>query len=93
MAYLDVADMAKDPWLKERITACAAKEGVVVPHPTQWADDHQWQLAASPGWEEAWQYARVVGEVDHLGLDEGVISDSMILSAVQHLRSQENAAE
>lgn len=89
MSYMDVSVMARDGHLRERIAACAAKEGVTSPQPTQWADDHQWALAASPGWEEAWQYAREVGKIEHLGLDEGVISDQMILSAVQALRTKE----
>lgn len=85
MSYYDVSVMARDGHLRERIAACAAKEGVTVPQPTQWADENQWQLVASPGWEEAWQYAREVGEIQRLGLDEGVISDTMILAAVQAL--------
>ena len=75
--------MAKNGDLRERIAACAATEGVIDPHPTAWADAHQWQLAASPGWSEAWQYAREVGVIERLGKDEGVIGDGMILAAVQ----------
>lgn len=77
--------MATDSDLRQRIAACAAKEGLTEPHPTQWADKHQWQLAATPGWEEAWQYAREVGEVERLGLSDVVVNDTMILSAVQPL--------
>lgn len=87
MSYMDISVMARDGHLKERIAACAAREGVTTPHPTQWADDHQWQIAAQPGWEEAWQYAREVGDIQHLGRDGGVITDQMILAAVQAIRN------
>ena len=83
MAYIDVADMAANGHLRERIAACAVTEGVRDMHPRAWADAHQWWLAASPGWSEAWQYAREVGEITELGRNEGVINDGMILSAVQ----------
>lgn len=88
MSYYDVSVMARDGYLRERIAACAAEEGITSPQPTQWADDNQWRLAASPGWKEAWAHARTVGVIEHLGLDGGVISDGMILSAVQALRSE-----
>lgn len=83
MAYIDVADMAANGHLRERIAACAVTEGVRDMHPRAWADAHQWWLAGSPGWAAAWQYAREVGEITELGRDEGVISDGMILAAVQ----------
>ena len=85
MAYIDVADMAANGHLRERIAACAVTEGVKDLHPRAWADAHQWWLAASPGWSEAWQYAREVGEITELGRDEGVINDGMILAAVQEI--------
>ena len=88
MSYCDVSVMARDGHLRERIAACAAKEGVTVPQPTQWADDHQWQLDAQPGWGEARAYAREVGVIEVLGRDQGVISDGMILSAVQAVRAE-----
>lgn len=82
MSYNDIADMAHDGYLRNRIAACAASEGVTDPHPTAWADQNQWALAASPGWDAAWQYAREVGVIKNLGKDEGVINDGMILAAV-----------
>lgn len=83
MAYIDVSDMASNGDLRQRIAACAATEGVIAPHPTAWADAHLWQLAAEPGWAEAWQHAREDGVIERLGKDEGVINDRMILAAVQ----------
>lgn len=92
MAYIDVANMATDGNLRERIAACAAMEGITDPHPRQWADDHQWQLAASSEWDEAWQYARETN-VEDIGAHQGVINDAMILSAVQAVRKSESPQE
>lgn len=91
MSYNDIAAMARNGDLRLRIAACAAEEGVVDPHPTRWADEHQWQIVAKPDWESAWQYAREVGAITQLGFDEAVINDQMILSAVQGLRTDEGA--
>ena len=90
MAYIDVADMAANGHLRERIAACAVTEGVRDIHPRAWADAHQWWLAASPGWSAAWEYARASDNPDP-GRDGGVISDGMILAAVQ-ARIAETAA-
>ena len=90
MAYIDVADMAANGHLRERIAACAVTEGVKDQHPRAWADAHQWYLAASPGWSAAWEYARASNNPNP-GRDEAVISDGMILSAVQ-ARIAETAA-
>ena len=46
------------------------------------ADKIQWQCAAEPGWGEAWESAIAGGTTD-IGNDPGVITDGMILSAVQ----------
>ena len=85
MSYSSIADVAHSGALRERIAACAAVEGVIDPHPTEWADHHQWRLAAAPGWGDAWAYALASGITDP-GADEAVITDGMILSAVQAIR-------
>lgn len=87
MSYNDVAQMATDGHLRERIAACAATEGVHDPHPREWADRHQWRLAGSPGWASAYSYA-VLSNKETPGKDETVITDSMILAAVQALRNE-----
>ena len=88
MSYNDIATMAKDGDLRERIAACAAEEGIREPHPTQWADRNQWALAASPGWGDAYGYA-LNTNVERPGKSESVITDAMILSAVQILLGAE----
>ena len=84
MSYRTLACLATDPDLHARLAACAAAEGMTDPHPLAWASNHQWQLAASPGWDAAYSYALATG-VPHPGADEGVITDGMILAAVQPL--------
>lgn len=81
MSYWDIAVMAADTELLRRVTACAAQEEVEG-DPYTWAADHILLLAAEPGWAEAWAYAIAAGN-ETPGRDPGVISDGMILSAVQ----------
>jgi hypothetical protein len=80
VSYWDISQMAADPDLYARCSACAAQENK--PDPRNWASENMLTLAASPGWWEAWASA-VANEVDRPGKDAGVISDGMILSAVQ----------
>lgn len=84
MSYGTLARMATDPDLHARLAACAATEGMTSPHPLAWASNHQWQLAASPGWDAAYAHALATG-VQNPGASESVITDGMILAAVQPL--------
>ena len=76
MSYWDISLMAADPDLTSRCAAAAAQEGA--PDPRNWAANHMLELAASPGWSEAWASA-IAGE----NPDGAVITDGQILSAVQ----------
>lgn len=86
MSYATVSNIRRDPWVRERVTACAAIEGVG--DPDQWASDRAWALAAQPGWAEAWESALAAHPEDGYlpGQDEAVITDQHILAAVQSLR-------
>ena len=81
MSYNDVRAMVKDHALVERIAACAATQPGIA-SPLDWAWANVWHLASSPGWDASWDYAEAV-PVPNIGADEGVITDAMILSAVQ----------
>ncbi|QJD49999.1 hypothetical protein SEA_RASOVI_22 [Microbacterium phage Rasovi] len=88
MSYATVALMRRDYDLANRVAACVAVEGIS-DYPEQWAGENAWALAAQPGWAEAWESA-VVSHPDpdyRPALDEGVITDGMILSAVQSLHA------
>lgn len=78
--------MATNASLRERVAAAAAGEGIT--DPLQWAADHMWAVASSPGWAAAWDYAEDT-KTENVNPDTGarldVIDDSMILSAVQAL--------
>jgi hypothetical protein len=80
MSYNDVAAMAHDEALAWRITAAIAKEEIL--DPEGWLYARHWRIVSAPGWDAAWASA-VAGGVPNPGADEGVITDGMILSAVQ----------
>ena len=89
MSYKTQSRMAIDGDLRLRIGACAATQRV--PNSLQWAADNQWLLAAEPGWDDAYSYALLVNENDPMylpGADENVITDPMILAAVQKRLSE-----
>ena len=82
MAWQDIAAMVDSLSLTGRIKGCAATQAVR--DVDTWWYQHRWPLAASPGWHEAWGYARTAGTPDP-GSDEAVITDGDILAAVQSL--------
>jgi hypothetical protein len=86
MSYASQADLSNDRDFLERVAACAAVEVPVqngVP-PLAWAERNVWLVAASPGFAAAYESAQVA-LVPRPGRDPAVISDSMILAAVQSL--------
>lgn len=74
--YACVADMA----FLNRVTACCAQEGSGIPQGT--ASSIIWQVAAHADIEAAYSSALAAQNPDPGG-DESVITDQMILSAVQ----------
>lgn len=80
MAYSDIALLSADNDFILRTRACAATEGE--PDPVQWSMDHQWAMAATPGFGDKYASA-LAGDVERPGNDPAVISDADILSAVQ----------
>lgn len=85
MAYFDVSLLASDLDFRSRVAACHATE---TPGDSadsyQWAADHGLDIAAQPGFGEAYASA-LAAEVPNPGSDPSVISDAQILSAVQPL--------
>lgn len=80
--------MAQDKDLKLRVAGCiATQNGYAVPssiqdHPVQITDFYIWKIVGQPGWSEAYSYA-IASNVENPGGNESVITDGMILSAVQ----------
>lgn len=87
MSYLTQSTIAADQHIHERVAQCAAQEDAPG-DPDTWAFDHRRDLAAAPGWSEAWESA-VAGGVEDPGADEAVITDAMILSQVQAMLTDE----
>ncbi len=84
MGYWDISQMAQSGDLTLRVQACAAQELPAGENPYVWTGDHILDLAAQPGWAEAWASA-LAGGNENPGRDEAVITDGMILSGVQSL--------
>ena len=80
MSYRTQALLANDTHVIDRVTACAATQGI--DSPQRWAWDHAWALSSEPGWDAAYAYGINAGKPAP-GNDEGVITDGMILASVQ----------
>lgn len=80
MAYYDLYLLAFDADFYARTEAAAASESIT--DPPQWADDHRWELAAAPGFADAYASA-LAGGVQTPGRDQAVIPDADLLAAVQ----------
>lgn len=82
MTYNTNAEIAKSETLFPRLVACAAEQDKAKPYET-WVEEHIWDIAVTPGWSEAWAYAKSQGPGPDLGSSEVVITDGMILAAIQ----------
>ena len=87
--YSSISALQSDTFFLRRCAACVAQEAVSPTDPMQWAYDNSWELAATPGFAEAYQYAIDTGSSTNPGNDETVITDAQILSAVQLISTQE----
>jgi hypothetical protein len=84
VTYSTIATIQEDFTLRRRLNACAAAEDIE--NPEQWVVDNSWKLAVQPGWAAAWESALASG-VESPGRREDVITDGMILSAVQAIQA------
>lgn len=89
MSYLVIVRMVQSGILTQRCVACAAQELPAGEDPVSWVGTNTWVICASPGWSEAWESADAAAGVqqDH-GANESVITDGMILAAIQPLIGQ-----
>lgn len=83
MSYFDQSLLAADPDFAQRVAACVSNEDGAI-NPPAWANDYRWQMAAAPGFADAYASA-LAGDVEFPGRDPAVISDAQILAAVQAL--------
>jgi len=94
MSYQSVVEMAGNQSLNARVVAAAAGEGRV--DPLQWVQGRIWQIVSEPGWDDAWDYAKGTTSVNvnpDMGARDDVVTDGMILAAVQALMAEEAPAE
>jgi hypothetical protein len=82
MSYNTIHQNATDVPFNNRLTAAAAQEGADVPEAA--ANQMRWQVAAKSDIESAFASAVAAGNPNPGG-DESVITDGMILAAVQSL--------
>lgn len=86
MSYLSQATLVDDLDLRRRIIACAAITGVG--EAEFWAHQNRWRFAVQPGWEDAYATA-LEQDIASPGSDPDVITDAMILTAVQVLGGED----
>lgn len=89
MSYGNQAALARDQDFLDRCTAAAAVEiHALEPSsptpPQQWVYEHSWHLAGAPGFGDAYA-SGIANGLARPGLDDAVITDGMILGAVQAL--------
>jgi hypothetical protein len=81
--YQGIVNTASDPDLRLRFYACAVKENKALNgSASAWLDARWWYLCAKNEINESYQYA-VENDHPNPGIDEGVVTDAMILAAVQ----------
>ena len=80
MSYNTIHQCANDQAFFARVTACCAQENE--PNPTSTATDIIWSISTASDIEAAYASA-LAAENPNPGGDEAVITDQMILSAVQ----------
>lgn len=88
MSYKTIVRMRQDAVLLNRIVACAAVERIE--NPEGFVFTNAWQFVSQPGWDSAYSYAiaqssRVDKDSYEYGNEESVITDGMILAAVQDI--------
>jgi hypothetical protein len=86
MALWDISSLAADNDFALRTTAAYAVESESGSHedPPTWQAQHSWDMAAQPGFGDAYASALASG-VQRPGQDPAVISDAQISAAVQSL--------
>lgn len=80
MSYQSIALMQKDQQLRDRVASCCAREGH--DNPEYYANQIMWQCVSHDDWAAAYEEA-VAHFNSQPGADGRVITDHMILSAVQ----------
>ena len=92
MSYWDISDMAQNEDMLNRVKACVAQEHPDA-DPETWVSTYMLKVCASPNWGESWASALANLNITQPGKDPSVISDGMILSAVQPIVAEPKEGE
>lgn len=105
-SYLSISMIANDENMTERMNACTTQQqhlGTIdlgdtwgsVNAAQSWVANNRYLWASSPGWGAAWTYALATNPSSDYepGRDPTVITDEMILAAVQTLVGEPAAPE
>jgi hypothetical protein len=86
MSYLTQNEIANNRAMLDRVAQAAAEEDMSL-DPDRWTYENRRDWAAAPGWDDAWESARVTHPEEDYdpGTDEGVITDGQILAQVQSM--------
>lgn len=87
MSYLTQNEIANNRAMLNRVAQAAAEQNVTTGDPDRWTYENRRDWAAAPGWDDAWESAKVSHpepEYDP-GEDEAVITDGQILAQVQSM--------
>lgn len=88
MSYQAITSMRNSPSLTQRIVACVAQEGI--DNPETAVSQYMWKIIARVDWVSAWDSATETYTLDKnpdTGIRPDVITDNMILAAVQAVRA------
>lgn len=94
MTYAAIVEMSNSASLSARVAACAAEQGNS--QARQWAGANLISVVADPafGWPAAWDFAKGTATINNnpdIGARDDVISDVMILAAVQARKASQGA--
>lgn len=93
MSYMSTAEMVQSNSLRQRLVVAAAKQGL--PSPDLWVNARLWEIATSPGWDDAWESAKASATLDHnpdTGARPGAITDTMIHDVIAAIITAEAPA-
>lgn len=95
MTYTSIAAMRSSTSLQLRIAACASTQDVGQ-DPVIWVSMNMWQFVTQDGWAQAWDDATAEHDPNvnpDTGARTDVITDDMILTAVQQVRANQVSAQ
>ena len=84
MTYLVQNEIATNASMLARVAQAVAEQGFGE-DPDSWTFNQRRRWASAPGWDDAWASYKVSSPGADPGINEGVITDLMILSQVQSM--------